>query len=190
MTTKTELLNNGVVVATKTAAPFYSWDWTPATSGASSLTYKRYEDNVLVFTSAAITGTVDAPAAASLLLDTYSGAYLAYSFDKVKASYNGPVLRIKKSIDPVETFTDIGYSGNYIDKAAITSYLNGDDGDILIFYDGTGNGRDWNHISSGFYPRITTGGVLNEVNGKLWVDPVSTSRSVKSSSYLNRCHYY
>ena len=59
MTTKTELLNNGVVVATKTAAPFYSWDWTPATSGASSLTYKRYEDNVLVFTSAAITGTVE-----------------------------------------------------------------------------------------------------------------------------------
>jgi len=59
-TTKTELLNNGVVVATKTAAPFYSWDWTPATSGASSLTYKRYEDNVLVFTSAAITGTVEA----------------------------------------------------------------------------------------------------------------------------------
>ena len=60
MTTKTELLNNGVLVATKTAAPFYSWDWTPATSGASSLTYKRYEDGVLVFTSAAITGTVDA----------------------------------------------------------------------------------------------------------------------------------
>ena len=60
-TTKTELLNNGVVVATKTAAPFYSWDWTPA-SGASSLTYKRYEDNVLVFTSAATTGTVDAAA--------------------------------------------------------------------------------------------------------------------------------
>ena len=62
MTTKTELLNNGVVVATRTAAPFYSWDWTPATSGASSLTYKRYEDNVLVFTSGAITGTVDAAA--------------------------------------------------------------------------------------------------------------------------------
>ena len=61
-TTKTELLNNGVVVATKTAAPFYSWDWTPATSGASSLTYKRYEDGVLVFTSGAITGTVDAAA--------------------------------------------------------------------------------------------------------------------------------
>ena len=65
MTTKTELLNNGVVVATKTAAPFYSWDWTPATSGASSLTYKRYEDNILVFTSGATTGTVEAPVAAN-----------------------------------------------------------------------------------------------------------------------------
>jgi len=75
MTTKTELLNNGVVVATKTAAPFYSWDWTPSTSGASSLTYKRYEDGVLVFTSAAITGTVDAPAGANTAPTTTADSY-------------------------------------------------------------------------------------------------------------------
>jgi len=69
-TTKTELLNNGVVVATRTAAPFYSWDWTPSTSGASSLTYKRYEDNVLVFTSGAITGTVDAAGGSGVYIGT------------------------------------------------------------------------------------------------------------------------
>jgi len=61
-TTKTELLNNGVVVATKTAAPFYSWDWIPATSGASSLTVKVWEDSIFIGESGATTGTVDAAA--------------------------------------------------------------------------------------------------------------------------------
>ena len=74
MTTKTELLNNGVVVATKTAAPFYFWDWTPATSGASSLTYKRYEDNVLVFTSSAIIGTVDAATSEVVIFEQFTRA--------------------------------------------------------------------------------------------------------------------
>jgi hypothetical protein len=61
-TTKTELYNNGTLVATKTSAPFNTFDWTPASGevGSASLTVKRYEDGVLVATSAAVGGTVDA----------------------------------------------------------------------------------------------------------------------------------
>jgi hypothetical protein len=63
-TTKTELYNNGTLVATKTSAPFNTFDWTPANGevGSASLTVKRYEDGVLVATSAAVGGTVDAAA--------------------------------------------------------------------------------------------------------------------------------
>ena len=75
MTTKTELLNNGVVVATKTAAPFYSWDWTPATSGASSLTVKVWEDSIFIGESGAITGTVEAPAGANTAPTTTADSY-------------------------------------------------------------------------------------------------------------------
>ena len=93
MTTKTELLNNGVVVATKTAAPFYSWDWTPATSGASSLTYKRYEDNVLVFTSGAITGTVDAPGGSAISPDQLTNGLQWYdASDATKVTVDGSNL--------------------------------------------------------------------------------------------------
>jgi hypothetical protein len=65
-TTKTELYNNGTLVATKTSAPFNTFDWTPASGevGSASLTVKRYEDGVLVATSAAVGGTVDAAAGA------------------------------------------------------------------------------------------------------------------------------
>jgi hypothetical protein len=61
-TTKTELYNNGTLVATKTSAPFNTFDWTPASGevGSASLTVKRYEEGVLVATSAAVGGTVDA----------------------------------------------------------------------------------------------------------------------------------
>jgi hypothetical protein len=61
-TTKTELYNNGTLVATKTSAPFNTFDWTPASGevGSASLTVKRYEDGVLAATSAAVGGTVDA----------------------------------------------------------------------------------------------------------------------------------
>jgi hypothetical protein len=61
-TTKTELYNNGTLVATKTSAPFNTFDWTPASGevGSASLTVKRYEDGVLVATSAAVGGTVEA----------------------------------------------------------------------------------------------------------------------------------
>jgi hypothetical protein len=60
-TTKTELYNNGTLVATKTSAPFNTFDWTPANGevGSASLTVKRYEDGVLVATSAAVGGTVE-----------------------------------------------------------------------------------------------------------------------------------
>jgi hypothetical protein len=59
-TTKTELYNNGTLVATKTSAPFNTFDWTPASGevGSASLTVKRYEDGVLVATSAAVGGDV------------------------------------------------------------------------------------------------------------------------------------
>jgi hypothetical protein len=63
-TTKTELYNNGALVATKTSAPFNTFEWTPANGevGSASLTVKRYEDGVLTATSAAVGGTVNAAA--------------------------------------------------------------------------------------------------------------------------------
>jgi len=107
MTTKTELLNNGVVVATKTAAPFYSWGWTPA-SGASSLTYKRYEDGVPVFTSGALTGTVDA-AAGGFSLSTISAEHLWHKLD-IASTNADPVTVSTDSLNttPYEIIPAIG----------------------------------------------------------------------------------
>lgn len=64
-TTKVELYNGATLVATKTSAPFTSIDWTPVTTGAATLTAKRYEDGVLVATSSVKNYTVNAAAGAN-----------------------------------------------------------------------------------------------------------------------------
>jgi hypothetical protein len=81
-TTKTELYNNGTLVATKTAAPFNTFDWTPASGevGTASLTVKRYEDGVLAATSAAVGGTVSG-ASSSTSPDQLTNAYAWYDAD-------------------------------------------------------------------------------------------------------------
>ena len=165
-TTKTELLNNGVVVATKTAAPFYSWDWTPSTSGASSLTYKRYEDNVLVFTSGAITGTVEAPVTANLLLDDYPNAKLAYSFRKLRTAYAGAAIRVRRGTDNVEQ--DINFLDGVLDTAALLSFIGSGDGFMHTIYDQSGNGINWVNASTiaGSQPTIVSYGALVLKNNK------------------------
>jgi len=141
MTTKTELLNNGVVVATKTTAPFYSWDWTPSTSGASSLTYKRYEDGVLVFTSGAITGTVDA-VSISISPDQLTNKYLWYDgTDTAKMTKDGSnnVTELTNKIslnkltgsgvlyDPIDEVLRWGSAGDILQSGVGFGSINKDD---------------------------------------------------------------
>ncbi len=64
-TTKIEYYAGATLIGTKTAAPWaFDWDTTGVTTGDYAITRKRYEDDVLVATSAAINVTVDAPAGA------------------------------------------------------------------------------------------------------------------------------
>ncbi len=74
-TTKVELYNGATLVATKTSAPFTSIDWTPATTGAATLTAKRYEDGVLVATSSVKNYTVaSANTAPTTTADSYTAS--------------------------------------------------------------------------------------------------------------------
>jgi hypothetical protein len=142
-TTKTELYNNGTLVATKTSAPFNTFDWTPASGevGSASLTVKRYEDGVLVATSAAVGGTVDAASAGNpALLDTYSGGAAAYSVRKLRADYSGSAIEVRRSSD--NALQNIGFDANGdLDTTALTNFVGANDGFVSKWYDqiGTNN---------------------------------------------------
>jgi hypothetical protein len=167
-TTKTELYNNGTLVATKTSAPFNTFDWTPASGevGSASLTVKRYEDGVLVATSAAVGGTVDAAASSqvSYTMDDYTGAVIGYSLNKLRSAYNGSAIRVRRSNDNAQQ--DIGFdSDGRLDTAALSSFVDVNDGYVVTWYDQSTTGRNATNTLVAEQPKIVNAGTIYTLNG-------------------------
>jgi hypothetical protein len=79
-----------------------------------------------------------AAAPGTLLLDVYPGAYVAYSFRKLRTAYAGSAVRIRRSSDNAEA--DIGFSGNDFDTAAAATHIGGGSGFVVTWYDQTATG--------------------------------------------------
>ena len=78
-------------------------------------------------------------APASLLLDTYP-ATAAYSLRKLRTSYSGSCIRVRRSSDNAEQ--DIGFVGNDLDTASLLSFVGANNGFVTTWYDQSGNSRD------------------------------------------------
>lgn len=80
-----------------------------------------------------------------LFLDDHQGAVLAYSYRKLRASYTGAAIRIRRDNDNAET--DIGFVNGELDRSAVDAFLPTGLGVNVIafivrYYDQTGNGND------------------------------------------------
>ena len=72
------------------------------------------------------------------ILDTYTGATVAYSLRRLSSSYTGALIRVRE--DSGNTQTDIGYDSNGdLDTAAIASHCGANNGYIVKWYDQSGN---------------------------------------------------
>ena len=73
------------------------------------------------------------------LLDSYSGAIAAYSLRKLKVSYSGYAIRVRRSSDNTEQ--NIGFNAsNDLDTTALTAFVGSGSGFITTWYDQSGNG--------------------------------------------------
>jgi len=70
---------------------------------------------------------------ADLLLDTYTGANVAYSFRLLTNAYSGSCCRVRE--DGSGTETDIGFVSGVVDTAAIDSHCGVNNGYITKWYD-------------------------------------------------------
>lgn len=97
------------------------------------------------------------------ILDTYTGASMAYSFRKLSSSYSGYCIKVQNdsAVD-----LDIGFSGGYLDTAAIAAHCGSGDGKISVWYDQSGNGINATQSSASSMPTIYSSGSLNQVNSK------------------------
>ena len=118
---------------------------------------------------------------ASLLLDTYSGAAVAYSLRQLDSNYTGSSIRVRRSSDNVEQ--DIGFANNILDTSSLLTFVGGGDGFVDTWYDQSGNAKDMTQSTASRQPKIVSlGNVLLE-NGK----PILTSdgsTSGMTSSYI------
>ena len=99
-----------------------------------------------------------------LLLDTYSGAFAAYSLRKLNTAYTGSVIRVRRSSDNTET--DIGFVSNVLDTASLLTFCGAGSGFVTTWYDQSGNARNQTQITAANQPQIVSSGSVITVNGK------------------------
>jgi hypothetical protein len=94
----------------------------------------------------------------SLLLDTYSGASVAYSLRKLSSSYSGSAIRVRRSSDNSEQ--DINFVGGDLDTASLLSFVGVGSGYITTWYDQSGNTNNANQATLANQCQIVSSGSL------------------------------
>jgi hypothetical protein len=96
----------------------------------------------------------------------------AYSMRRLSNSYSGACLRVLRSSD--STQADIFFSGDWIDSAALYSFVGSGTGYVVRWYDQSGNG---NHLgdttysnASDFRPRVVNAGSAITIGSRPAID--------------------
>jgi hypothetical protein len=87
----------------------------------------------------------------NLLLDVYPGAVVAYSLRKIKKTYSGNCIRVRRSTDSTET--NIGFTGNDLDQTSLTAFDSLPNLFIRTWYDQTST-TDAGQSTAGSQPGI------------------------------------
>lgn len=126
------------------------------------------------------TPTPSATTPAALLLDTYTGATMAYSLRKLRSAYTGDAVRVRRASDGTET--NIGFSGNDFDSAALTSFASGTTATVTTWYDQSGNADNLTQTDSQKQPFIFSGGSITEINSLPTIRQIRTGSGATAKS--------
>ena len=94
------------------------------------------------------------------LLDAYPSTYMACSLSKLKTTPTTPCIEIRRDSDNART--DIGFSGDWVDMAAVASFCGLANGFVRTFYDQTAGGRDMVDIATTRQPQIWDGALSKD----------------------------
>jgi hypothetical protein len=96
--------------------------------------------------------------AASLLLDTYSGAAAAYSLRLLRTAYSGNCIRVRRSSDNAEQ--DFGFVGNDLDTASLLTFCGAGNGFVTTWYDQSTNANNATQATAANQAQIVSSGAL------------------------------
>lgn len=96
--------------------------------------------------------------AATLLLDDYPNAAGAYSLRKLRTAYTGNCIQVRRLSDG--TTSNVAFSGNYLDTAALKTFCASTDCFVRTWYDQSTNARDAVMTVDANQPQIVASGVI------------------------------
>lgn len=120
---------------------------------------------------AGLTDIVGTAAVTPLLLDTYTGASVAYSLRKLRAAYTGNAIRVRRSSDNLEQ--DIAFIGNVLDTVSLLTFCGAGNGFVTTWYDQSVS-NNLAQTTAINQPQIVSSGALITRGGKPYIEAIST----------------
>jgi hypothetical protein len=119
----------------------------------------------------------------NLFLDLYPSATIALSLRKLKTSYNGNCIRVRRSNDNAEQ--DIAFNNNYLDTATMKTFVGANNGFVVTWYDQSGNGSNVTQATAASQPRIINAGVIDKMSNKPSIYFNGTSNRLQTATITN-----
>jgi hypothetical protein len=107
------------------------------------------------------------------LLDSYSGASVAYSLRKLSATWSGSAIRVRRSSDNAEQNIGFDASGN-LDTTSLLSFVGSGNGFVTIWYDQSGSSNNAFQTTPSAQPQIVSNGSLILRNSKPYIEATSS----------------
>lgn len=106
------------------------------------------------------------PIGTNALFDNFTGAAAGYSLRKLRTSYTGSAIRVRKDTTG-QPEQDIGFlASGELDTVSLKSFLNARSGFVTRWYDQSTNGFNGTQTTQANQPRIALTGVIERENGK------------------------
>jgi hypothetical protein len=93
------------------------------------------------------------------LLNNISGATLAYSLRRLRSTYTGSAIRVRRSSDNTEQNIGFDSSGN-LDIVTLLQFVGTSNGFVTTWYDQSGNENNAVQSTAGNQPQIISSGIL------------------------------
>jgi len=105
------------------------------------------------------------PVVGAKLLDTYTGASVAYSLRLLSTAYSGSLVTVRRQSDNVEQgFTESQIIGS--GAGSLADFCSGTNGFVKTWHDQSGNGNNATQSTSANQPQIVTSSVVELTNTK------------------------
>jgi len=123
-----------------------------------------------------------------LLLDLFPNASAAYSLRKLRTSYTGNCIEVRRSSD--NALQNIGFVNNVLDTASLLSFVGAGSGFVRTWYDQSSN-INVSQTTTTMQPRIVLNSVLETQNGKptIFFDGVDDFLFIGSNSLFRNSQY-